>query len=182
VDESHDWRLEHGMQAKLHDLGVAKSAYLVERQAAERDAERIRADALMASRAALEELERARREADRRVTQETAAARAKVAELRQLMTAAYERERLAKEFEQMARDRAAGRAEYEDTGSDWQAMSPKLRQAIDAYNREPAQVQAEILERFSRTPALEKSLGEDLNRRRAYVREQGRDRGADLGM
>jgi Ti-type conjugative transfer relaxase TraA len=182
VDESHDWRLEHGMQAKLHDLGVAKSAYLVERQAAERDTERIRADALMASRAALEELERARREADRRVTQETAAARAKVAELRQLMTAAYERERLAKEFEQMARDRAAGRAEYEDTGSDWQAMSPKLRQAIDAYNREPAQVQAEILERFSRTPALEKSLGEDLNRRRAYVREQGRDRGADLGM
>jgi len=182
VDESHDWRLEHGMQAKLHDLGVAKAAYLVERQAAERDAERIRADALMASRAALEELERARREADRRVTQETAAARAKVAELRQLMTAAYERERLVKEFEQMARDRAAGRAQFQDTSSDWQAMSPKLRQAIDAYNREPPQVQAEILERFSRTPALEKSLGEDLNRRRAYVREQGRDRGADLGM
>jgi hypothetical protein len=82
----------------------------------------------------------------------------------------------------IARDRAAGRAEYEDTGSDWKAMSPKLRQAIDAYNREPPQVQAEILERFSRTPALEKSLGEDLNRRRAYVREQGCDRGADLGM
>jgi len=41
---------------------------------------------------------------------------------------------------------------------------------------------AEILERFSRTSALEKSLGEDLNRRRQYVREQGRDRGADLGM
>jgi hypothetical protein len=33
-------------------------------------------------------------------------------------------------------------------------------------------MQAEILERFSRTPALENSMREDRNRRRAYVRER----------
>ncbi len=64
----------------------------------------------------------------------------------------------------------------------WRATPPKLRQAIDAYNREPAPVQAETLERFSRTPMLEKSLGEDLKRRREQLREQGRDRGSDLGL
>jgi Ti-type conjugative transfer relaxase TraA len=182
ADESHDWRLAHGMQAKLHDLGVVKAAYLVERQAAQSDAERSRAQALMASRGALEELERARREAHQRIMQEIAPARARVAELRQLMTAAHERERLVREFEQLAQGRAAGRGEYQDSSPDWRAMSPKLRRAIDVYNREPPQVQAEILERFSRTPALEKSLGEDLNRRREYVREQGPDRGWDLEL
>jgi hypothetical protein len=170
------------MQAKLHDLGVVKAAYLVEREAAGSDAEQARTHALTASRAALEELAHARREADRRITQETAPARVQVAELRQLMTAAYEREGLVKEFERLARDRAAGRAEYQDTGQDWQGTPPKLRQAIDAYNREPPQVQAQILERFSRTPALVKSLGEDLKLRREQVREHGRERGWDLGL
>jgi hypothetical protein len=42
-------------------------------------------------------------------------------------------------------------------------------------------VQAQILERFSRTPALVKSLGEKLKLRREQVREHGRDRGWDLG-
>jgi MobA/MobL family len=181
ADESHAWRHAHGMQAKLHDLGVVKAAYLVEREAAGSDAEQARTQALTASRAALEELAHARREADQRITQETAPARVQVAELRQLMTAAYEREGLVKEFERLARDRAAGRAEYQDTGQDWQGTPPKLRQAIDAYNRELPQVQAQILERFSRTPALVKSLGEDLKLRRAHVREQERDQGWDLG-
>jgi hypothetical protein len=182
ADDSHAWRHAHGMQAKLHDLGVVKAAYLVEREAAGSDAEQIQAHALTASRVALAELAHTRREADQRITQETAPARVQVAELRQLMTAAYEREGLVDEFEQLARDRAAGRAEYQDTGQDWQGTPPKLRQAIDAYNREPPQVQAQILERFSRTPALVKSLVEDLKLRREQVREHGRERGWDLGL
>jgi MobA/MobL family len=180
-EESHAWRHAHGMQAKLHDLGVVKAAYLVERETAGSDAEQIRVEALTASRAALAELAHTRREADQRITQETAPARVQVAELKQLMTTAYERERLVTEFEQLARGRAAGQAEYLDTGQDWQATTPKLRQAIDAYNREPPQVQAQIFERFLRTPALVNSLGEDLKLRRAHVREQKRDQGWDLG-
>ena len=39
AQESHAWRLAHGVQARLHELGVAKSAYLVEREAAARDAQ-----------------------------------------------------------------------------------------------------------------------------------------------
>jgi hypothetical protein len=182
AEESHAWRHAHAMQAKLHDLGVVKAAYLVEREAAGSDAEQIRAHALTASRVALAELAHTRREADQRITQDTAPARVQVAELRQLMTAAYERERLVDEFEQLAQDRAAGRAEYQDTSKDWQGTSPKLRQAIDAYNREPPQVQAQILERFSRTPALVNSLGEDLKLWREQVREHGRERGWDLGL
>jgi hypothetical protein len=180
--DSHAWRLAHRVQARLHDHGVVKAAYLVEREAAGSEAERIRVDALTASARALEELARARREAGQRITQETAPARAQVAELKQLMTAAHERERLVTEFEQMARGRAAGRAEYQDSSQEWQAMTPKLRRAIDAYNREPPQVQAQILERFSRTPALVELLGEDLKRRRAQVREHGRDQGWDLEL
>lgn len=182
AQESHAWRLAHGVQARLHELGVMKAAYLVEREAAGSEAERRRADALTASGRALEELARARREASQRITQETAPARTQVAELRQLMTAAHERERLVTEFEQLASGRAAGWAEYQDSSQEWQAMTPKLRRAIDAYNREPPQVQAQVLERFLRTPALVELLGEDLKLRRAQVREHERDQSRDLEL
>jgi len=43
-------------------------------------------------------------------------------------------------------------------------------------------VQAEILQRLSKTPALAKSLGEDLKLRREQVREHGHERGLDLGL
>ena len=68
-------------------------------------------------------------------------------ELRQLMTAAYEREQPVEQFKELAQGRAAGQASYQDNGPAWQATPPKLRQAIDAFNREPRQVQEEILER-----------------------------------
>ena len=182
AEESHAWRLAHGVQATLHDLGVAKSAYLVEREVAARDAQQTRLEVSTAVGSAQAEFTRAWRENSHRITQETEPARAQVAELRQLLTAAYQRERLVKEFEHLARDRAAGRPEYQDTSKDWQEMPPKLRQVIDAYNREPTLVQAQILERFLRTPALVQSLGEDLKLRREQVRERGRERGWDLGL
>jgi hypothetical protein len=169
--ENNAWRLAHGLQAKLHDLGAVKSAYLVEREAAARAAERVHGESLTAARAAQAEFTSAWREASQRITQQTAPARAEVAELRQFLSAAYERERLVNEFEQLAQDRAARRAEYRDTSQEWQAMAPKLRRAIDAYNREHPQVQAQIIEQFLRTPALDKALGAELKQRREQVRD-----------
>ena len=169
--DNHAWRRAHGMQAKLHDLGAVKSAYLMEREAAARDAERVHLETSTAARAAQAEFTSVWREASQRITRATAPARAEVAELRQFLGAAYERERLVKEFEQLARDRAAGRAEYRDTSKEWQAMAPKLRKAIDRYNQEHPQVQAAIIEKFLRTPALGQSLGAELKQRREQVRD-----------
>lgn len=166
------------MQAKLHDLGAVKSAYLVEREAAAREAERVHRETSAAAGAAQAEFRSAWHDASQRITQETAPAREKVAELRQLLSTAYQRERLVREFEQLARDRAAGRAKYRDTSPEWQAMAPKLRSAIDRYNREHLQVQAGIIEQYSRTPALDKSLGAELKQHREQVRD--RDQGLSL--
>jgi len=163
------------MQAKLHDLGAVKSPYLMEREAAARDAERVHGELLTAAGAAQAQFTSAWREASQRITEQSAPAREKVAELRQCLSAAYERERLVKEFEQLARERAAGRAEYRDTSPAWQAMTPKLRSAIDRYNREHPQVQAGIIDKFMRTPVLEKSFGAELQQHREQVRD--RDQG-----
>jgi len=176
--ENNAWRLAHGMQAKLHDLGAVKSPYLMEREAAARDAERVHGESLTAAGAAQAQFTSAWREASQRITEQTTPAREKVAELRQFLSVAYERERLVKEFEQLARDRAAGRAEYRDTSPEWQAMAPKLRSAIDRYNREPPQVQAGIIDKFMRTPVLEKSFGAELKQHREQVRD--RDQGLSL--
>jgi hypothetical protein len=180
AQEIQVWRQTHGLQATLHDRGVMKAEYLVVRDASRLEAQRTRAEALKASGQALAQLAHARGEASARITQETAPARAQVAELRQLMTAAYEREQLVEQFKELAQGRAAGQASYQDNGPAWQATPPKLRQAIDAYNREPAAVQTEILERFARTSVLVNTLGEDLQRRREQVRAQQRDHGSEL--
>jgi hypothetical protein len=178
AEEIHAWRLAHGVQAKLHDLGVTKSAYLLEREAIHRDAERTRLEISATFGPVQEKASSAWREASQRITQEVAPARDKVAELRKLLTAAYERERLAREFEQLARDRAAGRATTQDTSPDWQAMAPKLRRAIDAYNRQSPELQAAIMDRLSRTSALEKSMGAEFKLQRSRVRD--RDQGLSL--
>jgi hypothetical protein len=180
AQESQAWRQAHGLQATLHDRGVMKAEYLVVREASRLEAQRTRAESLKASGLALAQLAHARGEAGARITQETAPARAQVAELRQLMTAAYEREQLVDQFKELAQGRAAGQASYQDNGPAWQATPPKLRQAIDAYNREPAAVKTEILERFARTSVLVNTLGEDLQRRREQVRAQQRDHGSEL--
>jgi hypothetical protein len=175
--ENQWWRREHGVQAKLHDLGVRKAEYLVEREAAEAKAKAAHAEALKASALAQARLLEARSEAERRITQETAPARAKVAELERLAAAAYEREQVVQEFQRLARSRAAGREEFRDTSESWQATPPKLRQLIDGYNQEPAQVQEAILKKFSTTPALAQSLEENLKLRREQVHTLGRGRG-----
>jgi hypothetical protein len=180
--ESHLWRQAHGMQAKLHDLGVVKAQYLVVREAAGLEAQRMRGESLNASGQALKQLEQARGEASARITQETAPARAQVAELRERMTAAYERERLVAQFKELTQGRAAGKAAYQDSSPGWQATTVKLREAIDAYNREPSRAQEEILERFARTSVLVETLGEDLQRRKELVHQQQHDQGWGLEL
>jgi hypothetical protein len=175
--ESHAWRRAHGMQAKLHDLGAVTSSYLAERDAAARDAQRVHGESLTAAGAAQVEYTSAWGEASQRISEQTAPAREKVAELREFLPAAYERERLVKEFEQLARDRAAGRREYQDTSPEWQAMAPKLRSAIDRYNREHPEVQAGIIDKFLRTPALAKLFGAELKQWREQVRDRDQDQG-----
>lgn len=175
--ENQGWRREHGVQAKLHDLGVRQAEYLLEREAAEAKAKDARAEALKASALAQARLLEARSEAERRITQETAPARAQVAELERLAAAAYEREQGAQEFERLARDRAAGREEFRDASESWQATPPKLRQMIDRYNQQPAQVKEAILKKFATTPALAQSLEENLKLRREQVHQLGLGRG-----
>ena len=100
-----------------------------------------------------------------------------MAELERLAAAAYEREQGAQEFERLSRDRAAGREEFRDASESWQATPPKLRQMIDRYNQQPAQVKEAILKKFATTPALAQSLEENLKLRREQVHQLGLGRG-----
>jgi hypothetical protein len=56
-------------------------------------------------------------------------------------------------------------------------MAPKLRSAIDRYNREHPEVQAGIIDKFLRTPALAKLFGAELKQWREQVRDRDQDQG-----
>jgi len=176
--DTQAWRHEHGMQAKLHDLGVLQAAYLVERAAVGTAAKRTRAEALKALKPAEAQLGAARREADRRITEETAPARAQVAELKQLAREADERERVVKEFDRLARDRAARQMGFEDGSQDWQATPKELREAIDRYNRARPEVQREILKQLAVRPDKVRVLEQAIQVRHAQVH----DRDYGLGL
>ena len=57
-------------------------------------------------------------------------------------------------------------------------MTPKLRRAIDAYNEKSPEAQAAIIDRLSRSSALEKSMGAEFKLQRERVRD--RDQGLSL--
>jgi len=174
--QGYAWRQAHGVQAALHDRGMKTAAYLVEREAAVAEAQRVRAEALKAARIAQAEYARARQEATPRITQETAPARAKVEDLRALAAAADKRERVATEFERLAR--AAARSMNRDMSQEWQATPQVLRDAIERYNRERPEVQKEILKAIASRPEAAQKLGEAIEVRRAQVH----DRDYDLGL
>ena len=143
--ESGRWRQAHRVQARLHDAGVRKAEYLIERELARTEATRARAATIKALNTAEQELQRLRAEAEQRLTRETATARAKAAELEGLARAAREREEMVREFERLAKGRDAQRPEFRDTSEEWQATPKVLRDAIERYNREPPEVQSGIL-------------------------------------
>jgi hypothetical protein len=184
--EAEQWRQAHPLRAKLHDAGVFRSSYLDERaktEAAARQewlavAPRIE-DAALRGR-------QARSDAEVRITVEQTPIRAKVAELEAMqqeklrqemaekkrLEAERRRDQAAEKVERMAQKRLAGASGYRDSSSDWKATPQPLRDLIDEYNRQPREVQAEILKQLRDDPqACERVSG--------WLRQ--RERGLDRG-
>ena len=170
ASEGDAWRHAHGVQAALHDRGMKQAPYLVLREAAMAQAKRMRAEALKAAGLAQAEFARARAEVQPRITQKTAPARAKVEELRQLAAAASKREDVAAAFERLAREVA--RMRNRDVSAEWKATPRVLRDAIERYNREPLQVQGEILRAIASGPEVAQKLEKAIEVRHAQVHDQ----------
>jgi len=188
-DEAARWREAHPLRARLHDAGLFRAAYLVERakvEAATRQESRQlgpRIDEANTRRW------RARSEAETRITAEQAPLLAKVAELEamqqeKLRQEQAEKKRLAEErrleqvaekVERMAQKRLAGASGYRDSSSDWKATPAPLRDLIDEYNRQPKEVQAEILKKLRADPEACKQVADMLQKR-----ERGLDRGMSI--
>jgi hypothetical protein len=171
--QGYTWRQAHGVQAALHDRGMKTAQYLVEREAAVAEAQRVRAEALKAAGIAQAEYTRLRAEATPRITQETAPARAKVLELRELAMAADQREQVATAFERLARN--AARSMNRDMSQEWQATPKELRDAIERYNRERPEVQKGILNAIASRPEVAQKLEKAIEVRHAQVHDQGYD-------
>jgi hypothetical protein len=92
-----------------------------------------------------------------------------------------ERERVVEEFKELAMDRAVQqRLGYQDRSKVWQATPQRLRESIERFNAQPQAVQAGILERMTREPAIVRDLQQDLAQRRAQVKQLDRDHGLEL--
>lgn len=185
-DEAARWREAHPLRARLHDAGLFRAAYLVERA-------RIEAAARQESRQLGPRIDeantrrwQARSEAERRITAEQAPMQAKVAELEAMqqeklrqemaekkrLEAERRRGQAAEKVERMAQKRLVGASGYRDSSSDWKATPQPLRDLIDEYNRQPREVQAEILKQLRDDPqACERVSG--------WLRQ--RERGLDRG-
>jgi hypothetical protein len=185
-DEAGRWRQAHPLRARLHDAGLFRAAYLGERA-------RIEAAARQESRQLGPRIDeantrrwQARSEAERRITAEQAPMQAKVAELEAMqqeklrqemaekkrLEAERRRGQAAEKVERMAQKRLVGASGYRDSSSDWKATPQPLRDLIDEYNRQPREVQAEILKQLRDDPqACERVSG--------WLRQ--RERGLDRG-
>jgi hypothetical protein len=92
-----------------------------------------------------------------------------------------ERERVVKEFKDLAMDRAVQqRFGYQDRSQVWQATPPRLRESIERFNAQSLKVQARILERMTQEPAFAREVQQDLAQRRAQVRQLDHDQGLEL--
>lgn len=87
---------------------------------------------------------------------------------------AKERTLIAMEFQRLARRRA----DNQERAADWAATPKKLRDAIEKFNREPAEVQRGILKAIVLRPATAKALGEEIKLRQEQLRS--RDQGQGL--
>lgn len=188
-DEAARWREAHPLRARLHDAGLFRAAYLVERakvEAATRQESRQlgpRIDEANTRRW------RVRGEAEQRITAEQAPMLAKVAEMEALqqeklrqeqaekkrMEAERRRGQTAEKIERMAQKRLAGASGYRDSSSDWKATPQPLRDLIDDYNRQPKEVQAEILKKLRADPEACKQVADMLQQRAREL-----DRGMSL--
>ena len=88
-----------------------------------------------------------------------------------------ERERVVKEFQELAQRRAQQRLGYQDRSPEWKATPAELRQAIDRFNtRSPAE-QARALERMAQQEAPVRELQQQMAQRRQLVRQLERGLG-----
>lgn len=184
-DEAAAWREEHPLRAKAHDAGVFRAGYLVEREQAEADAKlHWLALAPKAEDAALKvrQLEQATRV---KVEADQAPARIKVAELevhyerklvqeREHKRIELARATLEREFRGLAAKRAVKAHGWSDSGSQWKATPPLLRELVDEYNRRPKEQQERALKAWMQDPEKSQAIGALMQQRRDIERKNDR--------
>lgn len=82
-----------------------------------------------------------------------------------------ERERVVKEFQELAQRRAQQRLGYQDRSPEWKATPAELRQAIDRFNTQSPAQQSRTLERMAQQEAPVRELQLQMTQRRQLVRQ-----------
>jgi hypothetical protein len=153
--ESEEWAAAHPARTRMHELGLANSAYLAERVAAY-DAGTVALATLRSQREVAEAAAtRVRETARRAVAQEQAPVLATLDVLEGMHQAKLHAERLAaqqqreresgvKAFTDLAAKRERGAYGYDGAGRAWQALGEGVREAVDAYNRQAPEGRASV--------------------------------------
>jgi hypothetical protein len=176
--QAAEWRQAHALQVKLHELQLKRAQYLETREAMEAEARAERLAALTLRELAEVELTRARAAAAERIAIETAPARAHIAQLERVLKDKVRLEGLAREFQELARQRAMQQAGTLEHRVEWQATPAVLREAIERFNRLPSEAQASSLRALVAQPEVTESLGQALKQRH----EQQHDLDHGLGF
>jgi hypothetical protein len=102
-----------------------------------------------------------------------------VAALEQLAGERAGRERVVREFRELAEERAV-RPGTTQLSPEWEAAPARLRDLVDRFNREGPEGREGFLERLSRDPEKAALIDRDLEVRRELVRERERTLDRDL--
>ena len=184
-EEAAAWREAHPLRARMHDLGVASTSYLAEREQRAEASRETRAALGPQAAAAAQQAARLQDVMTAQFERETEPARQVVERLkdiqqqkegleREARREEYERQEMVKEFRGIAARRGGGGFGYRDDGRHWQALPARLREAVDWYNQQPKAVQEAFTER------IKVGRGETATQLRKFLaqrREQERDRG-----
>jgi len=174
--DAAQWRQTHTLQAKLHDLGVVSSDHLVERAAAEVEAQAERLTALAQYAPAQQQLDAARAVASARLTLESAPLRARIVQLERMLDEKVRREQSVRDFKELAERRAMKAARAPERSDEWNALPEVLRESIDRFNQLPADSRERSLQTMIAQPEVSDALA--LARRHERLRQQ--DRGLEL--
>lgn len=187
--EAQRWREGHPLRAQAHDAGVVRSAYLVERDRIQDEARQEQGRVAPHLQAAEQRRQLARRAAEAQITDEHRPIREKLAELEEIQQATVRQEReaevqrrteltrtqAAETFRLLALKRQMGMHGFHDQSQQWQATPPTLRQLLDQFNRQSADVQAAMLARLRDDPQVRAQMA-DLLQQRARALSRGRSR------
>lgn len=176
-----EWRQDHPLRARGHDLGLFPSEFLIQQAAAARDAHSARYAAEASLPATKLEVERLCLQAERRILVEQAPIRAQMAELQKVLDAKHERARLVRDFREVAAKRAGPMLGWGDGGKQWQATPAPLRELIEVYNRAPADVKEMLMQRLGNDQQANQHVRGLLEQRKELVRQQQQDQGWSHG-